>query len=49
MWNPGNSWSLLGLYKSLKSQQKTGELKKLKALYMHSFSEADELPFSSVY
>jgi tetratricopeptide (TPR) repeat protein len=49
LWNPGNGWSLLGLYQSLKAQQKTGELKKLKALYTHSFSDADELPPSSVY
>ena len=49
LWNPGNGWSLLGLYQSLKAQQKNGELKKLKALYMHSFSEADVLPPGSVY
>lgn len=49
LWNPGNGWSLLGLYQSLKAQQKTGELKKIKALYTYSFSEADILPASSVY
>ena len=49
VWNPGNGWSLLGLYQSLKAQQKTGELKKLKALYKYSFSKADILPPGSVY
>jgi tetratricopeptide (TPR) repeat protein len=49
LWNPGNGWSLLGLYQSLKAQQKTTELKKIKALYMHSFSEADLLPTTSAY
>lgn len=49
VWNPGNGWSLLGLYQSLKAQQKTGELKKLKALYTYSFSKADTLPPGSVY
>ena len=49
VWNPGNGWSLLGLYHSLQAQQKTGELKKIKALYMHSFSEADVFPTASAY
>lgn len=49
VWNPGNGWSLVGLYNSLKAQGKTGELKKLKALYMMSFSEADEIPVTSAY
>lgn len=49
VWNPGNGWSLLGLYQSLKAQQKNGELKKLKALYTYSFSKADILPPCSVY
>ena len=49
IWNPGNGWSLLGLYQSLKAQQKATELKKIKALYMRSFSEADLLPTTSAY
>ena len=48
-WNPGNGWSLLGLYQALKAQQKNGELKKLKALYTYSFSDADIVPASSAY
>ncbi|MES2645805.1 MAG: hypothetical protein V4717_02930 [Bacteroidota bacterium] len=49
VWNPGNGWSLLGLYQALKVQRKTRELKKIKALYMHSFSEADVMPATSAY
>jgi hypothetical protein len=49
VWNPGNGWSLLGLYQSLKAQKKTTELKKIKALYTYSFSEADAIPPGSVY
>jgi tetratricopeptide (TPR) repeat protein len=49
VWNPGNGWSLLGLYQSLKAQQKSDELDKLKQLYMHSFSQADVLPAGSAY
>jgi tetratricopeptide (TPR) repeat protein len=49
LWNPGNGWSLLGLYQSMKAQGKSQELKKIKALYMQSFSKADELPSGSVY
>jgi tetratricopeptide (TPR) repeat protein len=48
-WNPGNGWSLLGLHQSLKAQGKTEDLAKLKKQYLHSFSEADEIPPSSVY
>ena len=48
-WNPGNGWSLLGLYQSLNAQQKTRELEKLKALYMNSFSAADVVPSGSAY
>lgn len=49
VWNPGNGWSLLGLYQSLLAQQKKGELKELKALYINSFSEADVIPPGSAY
>ena len=47
--NPGNGWSLLGLYQSLQAQKKTAELEKLKALFMNSFSKADSLPSTSAY
>jgi tetratricopeptide (TPR) repeat protein len=49
VWNPGNGWSALGLYNSLRAQKKTGELVKLKRLYSNSFSHADEMPVGSVY
>ena len=49
LWNPGNGWSLLGLYQSLRVQGKNQELKKTKELYLQSFSKADKLPSGSVY
>ena len=49
LWNPGNGWSLLGLYQSLEAQGKSQELKDIKALYMQSFSKADQLPTGSAY
>ncbi len=49
VWNPGNGWSLLGLHQSLEAQGKSGELQNIKALYMKSFSKADELPPGSAY
>lgn len=48
-WNPGNGWSLLGLYQALKAQKKTRELEGLKKLYKHSFSEAEVIPERSAY
>ena len=49
VWNPGNGWSLLGLHQSLVAQRKNQELKKIKMLYMNSFSKADQLPSGSAY
>jgi tetratricopeptide (TPR) repeat protein len=49
LWNPGNGWSLLGLYQSLEAQGKSQELKDIKVLYMQSFSKADQLPSGSAY
>ncbi len=49
VWNPGNGWSLLGLYQSLIAQNKRPEAKKYQAQYLRSFSDADVLPTSSVY
>ncbi len=48
-WNPGNGWSTVGLYNSLKAQGKTKELSKLRKRYLHSFSEADKVPNTSAY
>jgi len=49
VWNPGNGWSLLGLYQSLEAQGKSKELKNIKVLYIRSFSKADQLPSGSAY
>lgn len=49
VWNPGNGWSLLGLYQSLRVQEKQGELAKLHQAYLRSFSAADEIPPASAY
>jgi tetratricopeptide (TPR) repeat protein len=49
IWNPGNGWSLVGLYQALKAQGEKQELKKIKELYMHSFSHADSMPTTSAY
>lgn len=49
VWNPGNGWSLLGLSQSLQAQGKSQELKKIKMLYLKSFSKADQLPSGSTY
>lgn len=48
-WNPGNGWSLVGLYQALKAQGKNKDLKKLQKQYMYSFSEAEEIPTTSAY
>lgn len=48
-WNPGNGWSLLGLYKSLKAQNKTNQMEVYRKGYMHSFSGAEQIPPGSVY
>lgn len=47
--SPGNGWSLLGLYQTLKAEHKDSEPGKLKELYLASFSKADVLPNASVY
>ncbi len=49
VWNPGNGWSLLGLYQSLRKQGKYPELKSIKTHYMKSFSSADYMPLSSAF
>jgi tetratricopeptide (TPR) repeat protein len=49
VWNPGNGWSLLGLYQSMVAQNKTSEATPYKSQYMNSFSKADMLPTTSAY
>lgn len=46
--NPGNGWSMLGMYQSLKAQNHTEKLPYYKAGFTRSFSHADEVPTSSV-
>jgi len=41
VWNPGNGWSLLGLYQSLIKQNKTKEATAYKAQYAKAFERAD--------
>ncbi|HEV7330273.1 MAG TPA: hypothetical protein VGN63_04475 [Flavisolibacter sp.] len=49
VWNPGNGWSLLGLYQALQAQGKKSELAGLKKKYTASFSEAEVIPSRSAY
>ena len=47
--NPGNGWSLLGLYQSLKAQNQKEKLAEYKSGFLRSFSHADVVPASSVF
>ena len=47
--NPGNGWSLLGLYQSLMMQHKTVAARKCQLAFKRAFANADELPPASVY
>lgn len=47
--NPGNGWSLLGLYQSLQAQHKESAAAPYKADYLRSFSQADQMPPASVF
>jgi tetratricopeptide (TPR) repeat protein len=49
MWNPGNGWSAIGLFQSLKAQKRTKELAKLETGYKQSFSAAERIPSGSVF
>jgi tetratricopeptide (TPR) repeat protein len=49
VFNPGNGWSLLGLYQSLLSQSKTKEAAMYRTEYIRAFSTAVEVPPASVY
>ena len=41
VWNPGNGWSLLGLYQSLMAQHKTEAASAYKIQYTKAFEKAD--------
>lgn len=46
--NPGNGWSMLGMYQSLKVQNRKEKLAHYKAGFLRSFSHADVAPVGSV-
>ncbi|MCR8558877.1 hypothetical protein KXD93_14570 [Mucilaginibacter sp. BJC16-A38] len=47
--NPGNGWSLLGLYNSLKASHQLAAAAKYKTLYQQAFADADVRPVESVF
>lgn len=47
--NPGNGWSLLGLYQSIKAQNHKDKLAYYKTGFLRSFSHADVVPAASVF
>jgi hypothetical protein len=47
--NPGNGWSLLGMYNSLKAQNKLQEAAVYKLKCTKAFEDADSKPVDSVY
>ncbi len=49
IWNPGNGWSLLGMYNALIAQKKTVDAAKYKTLYFAAFKDADVVPEGSVF
>jgi tetratricopeptide (TPR) repeat protein len=49
VWNPGNGWSLLGLYQALQAQGEKSDLAALKKKYTASFSAAEKIPERSAY
>jgi tetratricopeptide (TPR) repeat protein len=49
IWNPGNGWSLLGLYQSLKAQGKSKSAAVYRKKYGEAFAHAETIPPASVY
>ncbi|GAB3995071.1 hypothetical protein GCM10028807_34240 [Spirosoma daeguense] len=47
--NPGNGWSMVGLHQALSRQNKRAELGSLKKRYQMAFSNAEQIPTTSVY
>lgn len=47
--NPGNGWSLLGLYQSLKAQQKSSEAENVKTKSQNALASCDVAPVSSAF
>jgi len=49
VYNPGNGWTLKGLYQSLIKEDKIKEAEKYRSEYVQAFSKAEEAPPASVY
>jgi hypothetical protein len=47
--NPGNGWSLLGLYNSLKAWHQITAAAKYRMLYRQAFAAGDVQPAASVF
>ena len=47
--NPGNGWSLLGLYQCLLAQQKEAEAQNVKTKYLNAFASCDVSPVASAF
>jgi tetratricopeptide (TPR) repeat protein len=47
--NPGNGWSLLGLYQCLLAQQKLAEAENVKTKYLNAFAFCDVSPVTSAF
>lgn len=47
--NPGNGWSLLGLYQSLLAQQKSADAANVKTKYLNAFASCDVNPVASAF
>jgi tetratricopeptide (TPR) repeat protein len=49
IYNPGNGWSLLGMYQSIKAQGKKQNLNNYDTKYKAAFAHADQIPTASVF
>ena len=47
--NPGNGWSLLGLYQSLSAQKRSAEAENVKTKYLQAFASGDIAPVASAF
>ena len=47
--NPGNGWSLLGLYQSLVAQHRSEETATIRTKYQKAFEASDVNPVASVF
>jgi tetratricopeptide (TPR) repeat protein len=47
--NPGNGWSLLGLYQCLLAQKKSAQAETVKTKYLNAFASCDVSPVASAF